>query len=247
MKPSFTTRIRLLLGLLFMLIVIQFIAILASINVAENIYVLAKDIQSIMLAFSFLIFLYIAFLVNYLPYKLKQSEKRLEALIGEISKGNYEIDIDGYTKEEDTNFHALLSAISKMLKGIYRFDDAKTAKIYEHHQRILLLINLLSQECLILNIEGEIIYMNDSFRRQHPEISDDVIIGETIIRDKGEAAVFDTISEALRDGNNIYDFKANKNNNLTRLCLNGSIVRDRDGTPNGGVFLIEREEIGKPD
>lgn len=247
MKPSFTTRIRLLLGLLFMLIVIQFIAILASINVAEDIYVLAKDIQSIMLAFSFLIFLYIAFLVNYLPYKLKQSEKRLEALISEISKGNYEIDIDSYMAEEDTNFHTLLSAISEMLKGIYRFDDAKTAKIYEHHQRILLLINLLNQECLILNIDGEIIYMNDSFRRRHPDIPDNSIIGEKIIRDDGEAAVFDTISEALRQGNNVYDFKAISNNNLTRLCLNGSIVRDRKGSPDGGVFLIEREDIGKSD
>ncbi len=247
MKLSFIARIRLLLGILFLLILLQFALVLAGINGATNIFSLASDIQSIMLAFSFLIFLYIVFLINYLPFRLRQSEKRLEALIAEISKGDYKIDIASFIADEDPNFHPLITAIGEMLKRIDRFDDAKAAKVFEHHQRIMLLLNLLSQECLILNIDGEIIYMNDSFRRQHPEIPDNCIIGEKIIRDDGEAAVFDTISEALRQGNNVYDFKAVSNNNLTRLCLNGSIVRDRKGNPDGGVFLIEREDIGKSD
>lgn len=247
MKLSFTARTRLFLGILFVLIILQFAAILASISSAESILILSKDIQSILLAFSFIIFLYIVFLINYIPYRQRQAEKRLEELISEISKGDYKMDLQSYIEQEEPNLHPLLCRISEMLKRIDRFDDAKTAKIFEHHQRIMLLTNLLSQECLITNIEGEIIYMNDSFRRQHPKISDNTIIGEVIIHDNSEAAIFDTISDALRKGNNIYDFKAFKNNNLTRLCLNGSIVRDRKGKPDGGVFLIEREEIGKPD
>ncbi len=55
------------------------------------------------------------------------------------------LDIDSSIYDQDKDFQELIYALDKMPKFIIRFDQVKADKIFEHHQSIQLLINLLPQ------------------------------------------------------------------------------------------------------
>lgn len=239
MKRSLNQRYHILLGILFILIILQLIAVLLTITNSTKHIELANDIQSVMLAFTLLIFIYILVLYNYLPYRLKQSISQIEALVAEISKGNYRIDAESMLFEQEQDFEGLIKALKKMLDIIDRFDEAKAEKVYEHHQRLSQLINLIPQMVLIANISGELVYINDSFRHRYPEIGDNENLNELIIKDKDEAMVFEQICTALKYGDNIYKQETLIQKQAKIASLDGAIIRNRKGMATGGVFVLD--------
>ncbi|MDD3562792.1 MAG: hypothetical protein PHR32_03835 [Candidatus Cloacimonetes bacterium] len=239
MKQSIKRRYHLMLIFLFALIVLQFIVVLFTIGQADNLYLLASDIQSIMIVFLFAIFVYMVLIFNFLPYRLSRAVKRVEDLIEEISNGNYEIDIDSSRFEHDRDFQELIFSLKKMLDIIMRFDAAKTDKIYEHHQRLNQLINLLSQLVLIVTVNGDIVYINEVFRTRFPGISDTGNLNEVILKDDFDARIFDAIIESLRFGDNIYDKTVAIEGSARTALIKGSIIRNRKGIASGGVYTVE--------
>ncbi|MCB5259207.1 MAG: hypothetical protein PHN71_06190 [Candidatus Cloacimonetes bacterium] len=239
MKRSIKQRYRLMIGILFTLIVLQFIAVLFAIAQADDLYALASDVQSIMIVFMFGIFIYVVVIFNYLPYRLNRAILRVEDLIDEISNGNYQIDFDSSIFEHDQDFKQLIYALQKMLDIIIRFDAAKADKIYEHHQRINQLINLLPQVVMIVNITGDMIYVNDTFRERYPNISDVGNINEVILKDDFSMKIFNVIIESLRYGNNIYNDKVELEGEAQSALIKGSIIRNRKGVSSGGVYTVE--------
>lgn len=239
MKRSIKKRYHLMLIFLFALIVTQFFTVLFTIWKADSLYVLASDIQSIMIVFMFAIFVYLVLIFNYLPYRLSRAVKRVQDLIDEISNGNYQIDIDSTRFEHDHDFQELIFSLQKMLDIIMRFDAVKADKIYEHNQRISQLINLLPQIVLIVNVNGDIVYINDIFRKRFPTISDTSNLNEVIQKDEFYARIFDVITESLRFGNNIYDEKVGLEGSSQIALIEGSIIRNRKGISSGGVYTVE--------
>ncbi|NLN36160.1 MAG: hypothetical protein GX157_09265 [Candidatus Cloacimonetes bacterium] len=239
MKRSIKHRYHLLIGILFALIVLQFIAVLFTIAQANNLYTLASDIQSIMIVFLFGTFIYVVVIYNYLPFRLRRAIKRVEDLIDEISNGNYQIDIDSSIYEHDSDFEELIYALQKMLEIIIRFDSAKADKIYEHHQHINQLINLLPQVVMIVNINGDLVYINDVFRKRFPNISEVGNLNEVIVKDDFDNKIFSHIAESLRYGNNIYDDKVEPEGSAKSALIKGSIIRNRKGGASGGVYTVE--------
>lgn len=239
MKRSIKQRYHLMIGILFGFISLQFIAVLFAIAHADNLYTLASDIQSIMIVFMFMIFIYVVVIFNYLPYRLNRAVKRVEDLIDEISNGNYQIDIDSSLFEHDRDFEELIYALQKMLDIIIRFDAVKADKIYEHHQRISQLLNLLPQIVMIVNINGDLVYINDVFRQRYPNISDVGNLNEVIIKDEFNAGIIQVINESLRYGNNIYDDRVESEGSAHVAVIKGSIIRNRKGVASGGVYTVE--------
>jgi signal transduction histidine kinase len=233
-----------MIGILFALTVLQFVAVLFTIAQADNLHTLASDIQSIMIVFLFGIFIYLVVIYNYLPFRLHRAVKRVEDLINEISNGNYQIDIDSSIYEHDSDFEELIYALQKMLEIIIRFDSAKADKIYEHHQRINQLINLLPQVVMIVNINGDLVYINDVFRKRFPHISDVGNLNEVIMKDDFDNQIFTMITESLRFGNNIYDESVNSKGSAKIALIKGSIIRNRKGGASGGVYTVEI--VGEP-
>ncbi len=172
MKRSFKTRYHILIAILFGIIVLQTLILLFSVAQAQDLATLASDIHSIVIIFVFLIFVYIVILYNYIPYRLHKAIYEVEQLIEEISSGNYQIDIDSSIYDQDKDFQELVNALNKMLEIITRFDQAKAEKIFEHHQRLQLLINLLPQSILITGANGDVVYCNDPLRKRFPMISE---------------------------------------------------------------------------
>jgi len=239
MRSSIKRRYHLMLGTLFAMIVAQFLVVLFTISQANDLYVLASDIQSIMIVFLFMIFVYLVIIFNYLPYRLSRAVRRVEDLIDEISNGNYQLDIDATSFENDQEFQDLVMSITRMLDIISRFDAVKADKIYEHHQRINQLINLLPQMVMIATVNGDIVYINDAFRKNFPNIDETNNLNEVILKDDFNAKVFDIIAESLRYGNNLYDERVEPEGSSQTALIKGSIIRNRKGIASGGVFTVE--------
>jgi len=174
MKRSFKARYHILIAILFGIIVLQTLALLFSVARAQDLTTLANDIHSIVIIFVFIIFVYIVILYNYIPFRLHKAIREVEQLIEEISNGNYQIDIDSSIYDQDKDFQELIYALDKMLGIIIRFDQAKADKIFEHHQRLQLLINLLPQSILITGANGDVVYCNEPLRKRFPMISETV-------------------------------------------------------------------------
>jgi len=239
MKRSFKTRYHILIAILFGIIVLQTLILLFSVAQAQDLATLASDIHSIVIIFVFLIFVYIVILYNYIPYRLHKAIYEVEQLIEEISSGNYQIDIDSSIYDQDKDFQELVNALNKMLEIITRFDQAKAEKIFEHHQRLQLLINLLPQSILITGANGDVVYCNEPLRKRFPMISETVNLNELIWKNDYYSRIFSVIMDSLRYGNNIYDVIVEDVVYLGKVRINGSVVRNRKGISTGAVYVLE--------
>jgi signal transduction histidine kinase len=228
-----------MIAILFGIIVLQTIALLFSVARAQDLLTLANDIHSLVIIFVFIIFVYIVILYNYIPYRLHKAIQEVEKLIEEISTGNYQIDIDSSIYDQDKDFQELIYALDKMLGIIARFDQAKADKIFEHHQRLQLLINLLPQSVLITGANGDVVYCNEPLRKRFPMISETVNLNELIWKNDYHNRIFSVILDSLRYGNNIYDVIVEDVVYLDKVRINGSIVRNRKGLSTGAVYVLE--------
>lgn len=239
MKQSIKKRYHTMIAVLFLVIIMQFVAVLYSISGASDILRMAADIQSIMLIFLFAIFIYLVIIYNYLPFRLKRSIDRVRELVEEISEGNYQLDIESSLLGQDEDFTELTYALQKMLDILKRFDRAKSEKIYEHHQRIGQLIDLLPVDVIIASISGDLVYLNDKFRLRYPSIEDSMNLNELFFKDRFNTQVFDILQDAMRLGNNVYDELVTDDEGKQKVLIKGSIVRNSKGNASGAVFTLD--------
>ncbi|MDD2228594.1 MAG: hypothetical protein PHY48_04185 [Candidatus Cloacimonetes bacterium] len=247
MKHSIKSRYHIMIATLFGLIMLQTAILLVAVSRAKNLYSLATDIHSIVIVFVFLIFVYIVILYNYIPFRLRRAIKEIGSLVDSISNGNYQIDIDSSTYDQDQDFQDLVYSLDKMLGIIIRFDKAKAEKIFEHHQRLQLLINLLPQSILITGANGDVVYCNENLRKHLSMISEMVNLNELILKNDYHVRLIAVIIDALRYGNNIYDVTVEDLVYLSKVRINGSIVRNRKGLSTGAVYVLEFLDNEKQD
>lgn len=239
MKKSFKRRFQISMLLMLALVILQTVLVFITLNNASRLSELVNDLQTILIIFMFVIFVIFVVMLYYLPYKLRKSLKEVEDLIEQISQGDYKIDIDFSTYDQDADSLRLILALDKMLKIIMRFDQVKADKIFEHHQRINQLINILPQGILVISTSGEVAYCNDRLRVMYPILNEVSNINEFILNDVFDSRLFNTISTALRHGKNLYDEKVRGDHSDPQATLNGSIIRDRKGFATGAVFVID--------
>jgi len=239
MKNSLKSKYHILIAILFGLITLQTIFLLVAVGNAKDLYSLAGDIHSIVIVFVFLIFVYIMVLYNYIPFRLHRAIKEVGSLVESISNGNYQLDIDSTTYDQDKDFQDLIFALDRMLGIIMRFDQVKADKIFEHHQRLQLLINLIPQAVLISGANGDVVYCNEHMRKRFPMISEMVNLNELIIKTDYHTRILSVMIDALRYGNNIYDVVVEDLIYLGKARINGSIVRNRKGISTGAVYVLD--------
>ncbi len=238
MNRSINSKYRLLITILLGLLLLESLILLASIVKAKDLSLLASDLQTIIIVFVFIIFIYGIVIFNYIPFRLKKSVREVSDIIDEISLGNYNVNIDEQIQSQDADLGDLVHSLKKMLTIVQRFDQAKAEKIYEHHQRLQLLINLLPQSVIIAGVNGDVAYCNDSIRRKYANLTEMVNLNELIFKSDFDNRVFTKIIEALRFGNNLYDATVTDASESQRAVINGSIVRNQKGVSCGGVFVV---------
>ncbi len=241
MKKSFRTKYHIMLMILFAMIILQSVLLLISADNANSLNSLRGSIQSIIIVFMFVMFIYVIVMYNYIPFRVDKALKDIQGLINEISDGNYTLDIDSTMYDSDKSIAEMVSSLKKMLNIIVRFDQLKADKIYEHNQRIQQLINLLPEMVVILSANAETIYLNQSFRQRFRGINENLSLNEIIISDEFENQIFNSLLDALRYGNNIYNEVITDPKTASRITVNGSIVRNRNGNSSGAVFVLKPE------
>ncbi len=238
MKKSLKYKYHLLVSILFGIIALQTIIMLFVISQSKDLLSLASDIHSVIIIFVFILFVYIVVIYNYIPFKLQKAIRQIEQLVEHISTGNYQIDIDSSMYDQDKDFQSLILSLEKMLGIIVRFDQAKADKIYEHHQRIQLLINLIPEAVLITGANGDIVYCNDSLRAEFPNLTEMVNLNELIWKKDYHTRIFAVVLDALRYGKNLYNVGVDDLVYLGKTVINGSIIRNRKGLSTGAVFVM---------
>ncbi len=181
MKTSFMGKIRILIIILFLISLIQRLIILKLMLNFNDPVILRQDIQNTVLITIFLQFLLTVIIFFYLPVFLHNTFSEIHQILKDISQGNYKIDIDleNFEKNLDREFYAVILEIKKMLRSIITFDKLKKEMIMEHHSRIISILNLTENGFIIVDINGNIVYINDHVTGVFSAISENINILET--------------------------------------------------------------------
>ena len=238
MKRSFKAKYHILIIILFAMVVLQSILMLYALDSASSLKELKADMQSIIIIFMFVIFIYMIVIYNYIPYRLSKALQEIRNLIAEISDGNYDIKIEENIYDEDETIQALVNSITKMLTIVSRFDLLKADKIFEHNQRIQQLLSLVPNMTIILSANADTIYLNERFRQYFDNISENINLNELIIRDEYRARILQSMTNAVREGNNVYKKLVSNASGTSQMQIDGKIVRNRKGDPAGAVFIL---------
>lgn len=242
MKRSINSMYHLVVTILLALVLFESLLLLIITSRARELVPLVNDLQTAIIVFVLVIFVYAIVVYNYIPVKIKKSLKEVDKLISEISHGNYDVDMDIERFSEDRDIQSLLIGIKTMLRSVQGFDQAKENKIQEHDQRLKQLINLLPQGALIALSNGDVSYCNDALRRKYPILNEVKNINDLTLKTDFDQQIFGKISDALRFGDNLYDSKIPDKNYQQQAIINGSVVRNTKGDPIGGVFTLNFSE-----
>jgi signal transduction histidine kinase len=238
MKKSIKSKYQMLLLIFFAVFMLEAALILMTAYSPIRLQQLKSDIQSIVILFMLLQFVYFVILYYYVPYQYDHALKEIYQLLREISEGKYQIDLDLKTHQQGEEIQNLIIALHRMMNIIIKFDNLKTEKIYEHHQRIQLLINMLPQGCLIITITGEIVYCNDFIKENFPVLSENLNILETLLPEYLEDELKPMMIESIKTGSNIHEKIVNITSLAATYIISNSIVRSRKGQSIGAIFIV---------
>lgn len=197
------------------------------------------EVQTLLIVFFLIIFAYMVVIYSYIPFRMRKAFRDISKLINEISQGDYQIDIDSSIYDQDSDIQELIIALQKMLTIMIRFDNVKAEKIFEHHQRIYQLINILPQGIMICTINSDVVYCNDRMRNLYPNITETVNLNELIFTNPFDSRLFYAVTESIRYGNSLYRENIRDEKNGHTAVIDSSIIRNRKGNPSGSVFVID--------
>lgn len=246
MKQTFTGKIRLIIILAFIITVIQSIVILSLVGGLQETE-LVMNIQNAVYITIFLQFILLLILFFYVPVFMRQSFTEIHNVLKEIAKGRYnlEIDMDYFQKTKDKEVYKLLVSIQKMLQAVFTFDKLKKAKIVEHHNRINAILKLTQKGFIVLDIKGNIVYMNELVAETIPSIIEKSNLVETnfppVLENNLKKYVINVLEKKSKQ-DPVQFFMADLKRHIT---LDSAIVRDDEGKACGAVISVANLQADK--
>lgn len=247
MRLSFTGKIRVILLILFAASMIQALVILSLVSNYSDPTTLKMDIQNTILITIFFQFLLVIILIIYIPIFLHKAFADVHLILKDIARGNYniELDMDHLGSRLDSEFLAIIKSIKEMLKSIVTFDNLKKEKIVEHHNRILALLNLAENGFIILDINGNIVYLNDKVSEAFKTILPNSNVIETNYPPEVENNLKKYIVNILKTRSK-QDSQQFFIPSLKRhIAISSGIVRDAEGEMKGVVIGLSNLEKKK--
>jgi len=247
MKFSFTGRIRLIILLLFAISLVQGLIILNRTSSPENLNSLMIDIQNTIIITIFLQFILVIALIFYLPIFLQKAFAEIHAILKDITRGIYTIDIDleDFQNRADKEFFAVIFSIKEMLKSIKTFDGLKKEKIIEHHSRIISILHLTENGFIIVDMNGNIVFINDKVTDSFKVFTDTTNILETnfppAIENNIKKYIVSILKSQTKQESQQFFIPTLKKH----IGLNSAIVRGSAGEAKGAVISISNLEKKK--
>ena len=165
MKPSFQTKLRIIVLLMLIILVAQSAFIIHYINkihyANENdIHFIIKDrILTIEYIFLFIEIIIGIILLFYVPIILNKSFRPIENVFNEIEQGKLDITIPEEFKKGPVS--SLIHSTNIMLNNLKTFDNAKKVKIIENRNRLDLILKNSNDGVIIINDKFEIVLINN--------------------------------------------------------------------------------------
>lgn len=158
-------------------------------------------------------------------------------LISEVSKGNYNVQLD-IPYDNDPEITQLVDSLQKMQEVILHYDNLKKEKIVENRNRIISMINLSDDGFMILSIKGQIIYISDLIKTHFKYLEENTDIVNTHFQADVELSIKKYILNIIKTHSKsepqTYYISALKKH----IYVKGSLVRDSRGIPIGIVICI---------
>jgi signal transduction histidine kinase len=240
MNISLTGRIRVILLVLFAISLVQGLIILNLISNESNTHSLIMDIQNTIIITVFLQFILVISLFFYLPIMLHKAFSDIHALLKDIARGIYTIDIDpeDYQHKAGKEFFAAVMTIKEMLKSVKTFDLLKKEKIIEHHSRIIAILNLTENGFLILDMKGNIVFINAEVTEAFKSLTETTNILETNFPPEVENNLKKYVAELLKNETKLDPKQFFLPNLKKHIGLSSAIVRGPGGEATGAVVSI---------
>jgi signal transduction histidine kinase len=240
MKKTLRSKYQFLLLIFFAIFILESALILIAFHSEYNLVQIKGSVQSIIILFMLVQFIFFVTIYYYIPYQYDHALKEIYRLIHEISEGRYQIDLEIKTQNQSEEISDLMAALQKMMNIIIRFDSLKADKIYEHHQRIQTLIKMIPQGCMIVSVIGEIAYMNDFVKDKFPTLSENMNILETMLPDYIEDGLKLIIIDSIKTGNNIHNKHLEIKSADNAYKISSGIIRNRKGHTTGAIFILTK-------
>ncbi len=244
-KRSFTTILRVFLLIVFLLLTIQSVLMIRTIDAGIKWEQKAIDLQNIIYIFVFIQFTLLLIVFFYVPYRIKTTLLSLERVIKNISEWAPTLDLIETQIASEKEMTQIVEVIDKMYNNIQKFDQQKKLKIYEQHSRILNILKLTEKEIIVLTMQGVIAYCSESLTDRYPSIHSDVNILETSFSPEIEKTIVAYYKEVVNSGHSI-DEKVEYIEKLQKkISIQNQIVRDAESMPIGVVIAIKEEQREK--
>lgn len=273
MKLSYSNKIRFIIIFLFFLALLSGIIVISqihsSINYSEMILEKNKDkdeividrkdldevttnyndIESTIYIILLVQFVVTLILIFNLTNFLKQALSNIHKILEDISKGNYNIDIDISTYKErlDQEFVDIIISIKNALIIFRRFDELKKEKIVEQKNRLKTLLNIAENGFIITSMNGDIMYINQPVKDVFSSLNEETNLYDDSFVPEIEKSIKKYVISTLENKSHIDTQKYFIATLKRHITIKGSIVRNRNGDAVGAVFCLPILEKKKTD
>ena len=247
MHLSFTGKIRAIILLLLLISLFQGFIILQIMGSLNQYEAIKQNIQNTIYITWFLQFVFSIFLVFYLPVFLQKAFSEIHNKLKEIAQGKYNIDVNlsVMKKSVDKEFFAVMVSIKEMLKSIRMFDMLKKEKIVEHHNRIKAILGLTNEGFIIMDIKGNIAFVNDIVLDLFPQFDGNVNVIDNNFPPEIENHIKKYMVQVIKSETKkepVQFFNPSLKRHINLSC---AVIRNIDGKAKGAVFALMNLEKKK--
>jgi nitrogen fixation/metabolism regulation signal transduction histidine kinase len=240
-NSSFQTKLRMIIVMVFILIILQSIYVIYTIQ-ASRLTSLEKDqIITFQIIFLFLEMILGLTIFFYIPVLLKKSFKPIEHLFDALKHGKLEITLpENQTKGPISR---LMYSANAMIDNLKLFDQAKTNKILEYRKRLELVMKNMDDAALIINDKFEIILINEHAKKLFKIISIDDYPSLLDFHFEGEILKF--FKEALSQKILLPERKVYYPKIKKHITFRNGVIHGSSGEVKGMVFVIADLDLKK--
>lgn len=244
MRRSIRKSFRLFVLLLFFTTVLFIIIFNNVAGNKDDPALIINDLKTVFFVFLALVFLEVLIFWGAFPGIYRSAMNDILWIIKEMSRGNYSetIEFDAIRERTDPAPGHIIEALQRLYSVLSKFDERKTAKIIEHHNRIQCLMKLSADGILIVNMDGYIRYVNDSLVNLFSSIKPDVNLLNAQYEKEAANSVIKFTATVIRtrtwrEPENFY-IPSLKRHIHVKSCL----VRDDASVAIGAVVLVSNPD-----
>ncbi|HPM01682.1 MAG TPA: hypothetical protein PK816_05930 [Candidatus Cloacimonadota bacterium] len=246
MKLGLSSKIRLFILLAMLISISSYFSLLFFISGSDIEKNLKNDLSNIIWGSLILNFGLSLYLIGNIGNYIHKSLAAVRFLIQEISKGNYNVQVD-IPCDTDPEIQNVMGSLDYMQEVILHYDNLKKEKIVENRNRIIKMLNLSIDGFIILNIKGQIIYISDVIKKYFKYLEENTDIVNTHFQADVELSIKKYILQIIKTHSKIDPQTYYISSLKKHIFVKGNLVRDSRGIPIGIVICVNNLESGDKD